>query len=273
MQARAHPEEPQRTVLITGASSGIGLELATVFAREGHRPVLVARRHDELVKVAQRLRADHGIEAEVLACDLGEVDAARTLVDQLDRRHLAVDMLVNNAGFATRGFFATTDVEHTQQLLTVNVVTLTTLTRFLLPHMLQQRYGKILNVASIAGFFPGPLTATYNASKAFVVSFTEALANELRGTGVSATALCPGPTRTGFEVRAGLSGTKAFSGPVMDAVTVAEMGYRAMMKGRTVAVPGLQNRLRMLPVRLVPRWILAHFARQFHEAPQDAPPS
>lgn len=270
--ADAHSSSPARTVLVTGASSGIGLELATICAREGHRPVLVARREDALHEVAQRIEQAYGIYPEVVPVDLGEAGATQALARTLETRGIAVDMLVNNAGFATRGFFARTDLEATHALLEVNVVALTTLTRLLLPPMLARRAGRILNVASIAGYFPGPLTATYNASKAFVISFTEALANELKGTGVTATALCPGPTRTGFEVRAGLATTQAFRGTVMDAKAVAEEGYRAMMRGSTIAVPGLENRMRMWPVRFVPRWILAHFARRFHETSEDAQP-
>lgn len=257
------------TVLITGASSGIGLELAAICAREGLRPVLVARSEAGLREATLRIERDHGVKAEVVPLDLGAPDAAPALVRELDRRGLVVDMLVNNAGFATRGLFVKTPIEETSQLLAVNVVALTSLTRLLLPGMLERRRGRIMNVASIAGYFPGPLTATYNASKAFVISFTEALANELEGTGVTATAFCPGPTRTGFEVRAGLSTTQAFRGSVMDARAVAEEGYRAMLRGCTVTVPGLANRLRMLPVRFVPRWILAHFARRYHEVPGD----
>lgn len=270
--ADARSSSPVSTVLVTGASSGIGLELAVICAREGHRPVLVARREDALHEVAQRIEQTYGVYPDVVAVDLAEPGATRVLVDTLETRGIAVDMLVNNAGFATRGFFSRIELEATHELLEVNVVALTTLTRLLLPEMLARRSGRILNVASIAGYFPGPLTATYNASKAYVISFTEALANELKGTGVTATALCPGPTRTGFEVRAGLSTTQAFRGPVMDAKAVAEEGYRAMMRGVTIAVPGVENRLRMWPVRFVPRWLLAHFARRFHETAEDAQP-
>ena len=193
--AGPHP----RTVLITGASSGIGREIAITCARQGHRLVLVARRQGTLATLAEELGTTHKTQVDVIACDLAVADASASLVDELRKRQLDVDMLVNNAGFATRGLFAATDVEQTEQLLAVNIVALTTLTRLLLPPMLERRYGRILNVASIAGYFPGPLTATYNASKAFVVSFTEALANELQGTGVSATVLCPGPTPHGVR--------------------------------------------------------------------------
>ena len=256
------------TVLITGASDGIGWELAHLFARNGHRPILVARREEKLARLAAILETDCNIQAEVVPCDLSHPDAARNLWEELQRRSLPVDILVNNAGFGARGFFAETDAGVTEQLLHVNVVALTCLTRQILPSMLARKAGRILNVASIAAWFPGPLTATYNASKAYVLSFSEALALELEGTGVTVTVLCPGPTRTGFEARAGLEGTLAFQGSVMDAAAVAQVGYTALMEGRRVAIPGFKNRLRMLPIHLMPRALVARFARKFHEKPE-----
>jgi hypothetical protein len=254
-----------RTALITGASGGIGLELARLFAEDHHNLVLVARDREKLLALAAELESRHGITVTTIPKDLAATDAVEQIVADLRQRSIAVDMLVNNAGFATSGPFAQTDAISTVQLLQVNVVALTHLTRVLLPGMVARRSGRILNIASVAAYVPGPLTACYNASKAFVISFSAALANELRDAGVTVTALCPGPTDTHFAERAGLTESKAFSRNVMDAATVARSGYDAMMAGKMLEIPGLRNKLRMLPLPLVPRRVLAHFSRKYHE--------
>jgi uncharacterized protein len=255
----------RRTALVSGASGGIGLELARVLAREGYDLVLVARRADRLHAGAGELRGQHGIDVQVIGKDLSVPCSADGLCRELAERSIAIDVLVNNAGFAIRGKFAETDPATQLQLLQLNVVALTHFTRLLLPPMLERGWGRILNIASISAYVPGPLMATYFASKAYVLSFTESLAAELDGTGVSATALCPGPTHTEFEKRAGLSNTRAFRKGVMSAEAVARIGYDAMTRGRRVVVAGFWNKLRMLPTPLVPRRILAHFSRKYHE--------
>lgn len=254
-----------RTALVTGASGGIGLELARVLAEEGHNLVLVARDRDKLLALAAELESRHGITVTAMVKDLALPSSPTEIVAELRRRSIPVDLLVNNAGFATGGFFAETDLATSLQLLQVNVVALTHLTRLLLPGMISRGWGKVLNIASIAAFIPGPLTASYNASKAFVVSLSGALANELAGTGVTVTALCPGPTSTHFAERAGLTRARAFSCNVMDAASVARDGYRAMMAGKPLAIAGRRNKLRMLPIPFVPRRVLAHFSRKYHE--------
>jgi uncharacterized protein len=256
---------PAHTALITGASSGIGLELARIFAREGNDLVLVSRRADVLETLAAGLRGQHNIQAHPIAADLSVSGSAESLWQQLAQRDIPIDILINNAAFAIHGEFASTDPAAQLQLLQLNIVTLTQLTRLALPPMLERRWGRILNLASVSAYLPGPLTATYFASKAYVLSFSEALANELAGTGVSATALCPGPTRTEFEKRAGLTDTRAFRSSVMSPAAVARIGYLAMMSGKRVVIPGLWNKLRMLPTGLVPRRILAHFSRKYHD--------
>ncbi len=253
------------TALITGASGGIGWELARVFARNGYRLILVARSAGKLAQLAGQIKADYGTEVHTFPHDLATACAARELCDEMGRQGLEVDVLVNNAGFATLGLFAETDPAQVLQLLQLNIVSLTHLTRLLLPGMIRRGSGHVLNVASIAGYFPGPLTATYNASKAYVVSFSLALSEELRGSGVGVTTLCPGPTRTGFEARAGLHGAKAFRDHVMDPRAVAETAYAAVIRRRPVAFPGWRNRLRMLPIKLLPWKVLARFARQYHQ--------
>lgn len=254
-----------RTALVSGASSGIGCDLAKILAENRYNLVLVARDRERLLGLAAELESRHGITVTAIAKDLASPTAPVELLSELRQRSIAVDVLVNNAGFALGGDFSAADVSRTVALLHVNVVSLTHLTRLLVPGMIARNWGRVLNVASIAGFYPGPLTACYNASKAFVVSFSLALSNELKGTGVSITCFCPGPTKTRFAERAGLSGTKAFSENVMESSKVAEAGYAAMMAGKPIAIPGLRNRLRMLTIPLVPPSILAHFSRKYHE--------
>lgn len=254
-----------RTALVTGASGGIGCELARVIAAHGHNLVLVARDETRLRSVAAELEGSYSVRAHVIVRDLTQPSAASELYRELRQRSIPVDILVNNAGFATGGPFAESDPANATQLLQLNVMALTHLTRLFLPEMIQRGWGRLLQVSSIAAFFPGPLTACYNASKAYVLSFSLALSNELTGTGVTSTVLCPGPTRTGFAQRARLLGTRAFSGPIMDPAEVARIGYEALMQGKPKAIAGLRNKMRMFPVPLVPRRILAHFSRLYHE--------
>jgi short-subunit dehydrogenase len=255
----------KQTALITGASGGIGLELAKIFARHGHNLVIVARSQDKLASQARELASQHDISVKVLAKDLADPAAPRDIYRQLQQESIQIDVLVNNAGFATYGFLAELDLDGELAMMQVNIVALTHLTRLFLPDMLERKRGRILNVASTAAFQPGPLMAVYYASKAYVLSFSEAIANELQGTGVTVTALCPGPTRTGFQARADMEDSKLVQGGLMDAATVAEAGYKALMQGETVVVPGLLNKLRAFAVRLVPDRVAARFVRKIQE--------
>ena len=194
------------TALVTGASSGIGLELARLFAHDGYDLILVARSVEKLDRLGAELSARHGIRARTVGADLGSPDAPGAIAETLKQAAVRIDVLVNNAGYGVHGPFAKTELQTELDLLRVNVVALTHLTKLLLPTMLARRAGRILNVASTAGFQPGPLMAVYSASKAYVLSFSEALAEELAGTGVTVTTLCPGPVLTGFQARAGLDG-------------------------------------------------------------------
>jgi hypothetical protein len=259
--------QPQRqTALITGASGGIGEALAQRFARGGFDLVLVARTESKLQALAGELARSYGITAHALACDLSDPAAPRRLVEQLAARTIAVDILVNNAGFATYGPFAELDLDGELRMLQVNIVTLTHLTRLLLPGMLARKRGRILNVASTAAFMPGPLMAVYYASKAFVLSFSEALHNELQGSGVTVTALCPGPTSTGFQARAQMEQSKLVRGrQIMGVDEVADAGYAALLKGQPVVIPGLMNRLQTLLPRLLPRRLVPQIVRSAQE--------
>ena len=263
--AQTSVRTPAGTALITGASSGIGYEFALQFARSGYDLVLVGRNRSALGNLACRVQAQFDCCAEVCAKDLSVHTAPDELFSELDRKGIEIDALVNDAGFAMQGSFADNDVATLLDMLQVNIVTLTHLTRLFLPGMMSRGRGKILNMASIGAFMPGPLMAAYFASKAYVLSLSEALSNELQGTGVTVTALCPGPTRSKFALRARLTDTKAFRGTLMNAADVAQEGFEALMKGKSVAIAGFKHRMQLLPTPLVPRRLLAYFARQYHE--------
>jgi short-subunit dehydrogenase len=254
------------TVLITGASSGIGLELAKLFARDGYDLVLVARRREKLETLGQELVRKHGIRSRAIAADLADAEAPAEILRQLTEASVAVDVLVNNAGFGELGPFANIDLETERQMIEVNVTALTVLTKLFLPGMLARRRGRIMNVASTAGFAPGPLMAVYYATKAYVISLSEALAEELRGSGVTVTVLCPGPTITGFQAVAHMQSALLFRLPgVMDAPAVATAGYEGLMRGKRMVVPGLLNRVLPLVIRVSPRAVVVRVARLFQE--------
>lgn len=253
------------TALVTGASGGIGAELARLFAADGHDLVLVARSRDKLAGLAEELGGRHHVNARVLAADLARPQAPREIFDELGAEGAGVDALVNNAGVGSYGLFAETDLKSELDLLQINVVALTHLTKLFLPAMIARRRGHVLNVASTAAFQPGPLMAVYYASKAYVLHFSEALSNETQGTGVTVTALCPGPTETGFVAAAGMGESKLFDASVMDARTVAVEGYHGMLGGKTVVVPGLRNRLLATSYRLAPRGLITKVVRGIQE--------
>jgi hypothetical protein len=206
------------------------------------------------------------VQARVIAQDLSAPEAADRIGDALDSTGLAVDILVNNAGFAVYGPFVETPADDEMRMLQVNIVALTALTKRLLPPMVKRGHGRVLNVASTAAFQPGPLMAAYYASKAYVLSLSEALANETGGTGVTVTCLCPGPTHTGFQDRARLRESKLFTTlGVMSAADVAREGYDGMMAGRTLVVPGLGNKLGVQALRVTPRTMAARVVRRIQE--------
>jgi short-subunit dehydrogenase len=255
----------RKTALVTGASSGIGLELARIFAREGYNLVLVARSADKLRLLASEVEKAHGTRSLILATDLAEPGAAAYVLDQTARAQIVVDILVNNAGFGQYGLFADNDLEECLRQIQLNVTTLTHLTRLLLPGMIGRTSGRILNVASTAAFQPGPLMAVYYATKAYVLHLSEALANELQGTGVTVTCLCPGPTATEFQGRAKITGIRLTKYGTMDARTVAEDGYRALMEGKPVVISGFKNWMVAQSVRFSPRRLVTAVARKLQE--------
>jgi short-subunit dehydrogenase len=255
-----------RTALITGASSGIGLELAKIFAQHHIALVLVARSEDKLNELANDLKNQYNIPVLVIAKDLSDYNNSKTLFDQCDQQNIQIDYLINNAGFGDFGLFAESDWNKQLQMINVNITSLTYLTRLFLPGMIERKYGKIMNVASTAAFQPGPTMSVYYATKAYVLHFSEAIANELKGTGVTVTALCPGATQSGFQSAANMHESKMIKGkklPSSDAV--AKYGYKAMMKGKAVAIHGLGNYLLANSVRLAPRSVVVKIARYIQD--------
>ena len=251
--------------LITGASTGIGYEFAKLFARDGYQLVLVARNTQRLTEVQDELQQQFRVSVKVVSKDLARPQAPDQLFAELQREGIAVNVLVNNAGFGTHGPFAEADLAAQLEMMQVNMAAPTHLARLFLPGMLKRGVGKILNVASTAAFQPGPLMAVYYASKAYVLSFSEALANELRGSGVSVTALCPGPTKTQFQRRAGVEETQLMRSGIMDARVVAVAGYRGLMAGKTVVIPGARHRVLAAAVKFLPRSLVTRVVRNIQE--------
>lgn len=250
------------TALITGASGGLGGEFAELFAADGYDLVLTARSVDKLETLKKDIEAKHRVRVTVLPADLSRIGAPASLVEELARHGLTVDILVNNAGFGAYGFFHQTDYKEERDLLQVNVAALTELTKLLVPAMVKQGRGRILNVASVAAFPPGPLMAVYYASKAYVLSLSVALANELAVTGVTVTCLCPGPTKTGFATGAHMGKSKLFRGRLLDPRRVARDGYRGCMRGTQIVIPGWWHKLMAFGTRIVSRPFAASVARR-----------
>ena len=249
----------KQTALITGASGGLGLALAHRFAKDGYDLILVARSLSKLEAAKADLETAHGVNVTPLAADLGAPDAAKTLMEEIRARTLTVDVLVNNAGFGDFGAFADSDIDKQSAMVDLNVKALMELTHAVLPAMRENKRGKILNVASIAAFQQGPYMSVYYATKAFVLSFSQAIAHELKDSGITVTALCPGPIDTGFVEAADLGRSKLFrSLPVSTPDMVAEYGYKALMKGKTVAIHRFSNKLLIFTGRFAPRKLISH---------------
>jgi short-subunit dehydrogenase len=259
-------DSTSHTALITGASGGIGHELAKLFARDHYDLVLVARSADKLNQIAAELQGQFGVTVKTVALDLAAVPAPQFLFDQLQREGVAVDILVNNAGFGAFGEFATMPEEEILGQIHLNITALTYLTRLFLPAMLARRTGKIMNVASTAAFQPGPMMAVYYATKAYVLSFSEALGNEVAGSGVSITCFCPGATDTGFAKRAAMENSRLFRKiGAMNPESVARDGYRGLMAGRTLIISGAKNWLVAESVRFAPRKLVTALSRWIAE--------
>lgn len=269
--APARRGEVRPIAIITGASSGIGADFADLFAHDGYDVVLVARRRDLLETLARSLRERHGVVCDVFPADLAL---------RLEREHLAarlrsiddrIGALVNNAGVGTHGYFHETELEREFGIIDVNITALTHLTKLVLPGMLARRAGRILNISSVAAFQPGPIMAVYYASKAYVQSFSEALSEETAGTGVTVTAVCPGPTTTEFHGAAGIHPDAPSGGPPhMTSREVAEIAYRGALKGKRVVVTGLRNKAVVIANRLLTRRRMTRIVRKIQERRRDA---
>ena len=254
----------RQRALITGASSGIGRSLARVFAAHGYDLVLVARREALLRTVAADLQAATQASIDILAGDLATADGALRVYDELRTRNVHIDVLVNNAGFGLQGSFAELPLDRQLEMIELNVTALTSLSRLLLPGMLARNRGGILNVASTAAFQPGPGMAVYYASKAYVLSFTEALVEEVAGTAVRISCLAPGPTHTGFAAAAGMTGSRLFRMGAMSADRVARLGFAGWRGGKPIVVPGARNRAGAFALRFAPRAVVRKLVKRLN---------
>jgi short-subunit dehydrogenase len=251
----------RKTVLITGVSGGIGKELADRFAKGGHNIVLVARNKGKILELAQEYEEKYGIQATAIAKDVAAPRVPEEIFMELKEKGIIVDYLVNNAGFGLFGTFMETDMVQEINMIEINIKALTVMTKLFLPDMIKRGQGGVMNVASLVGFFPGPMMSVYYATKAYVLSFTEGLENEVRGTGVTITALCPGLTSTGFVDRSGMGASKMLNGAIMDAGQVAEKGYRGFLRGKRLIMPGTRNRFIAFLPRLLPRKLMTRIIR------------
>ncbi|RPI76212.1 MAG: SDR family oxidoreductase [Desulfobacteraceae bacterium] len=245
--------EQAKTALITGATSGIGLELAKIMASQGHPLILVSRNQTAIKQLSAEWQARFQNKIEWIAADLADPQAGHAIARELQHRAIHVDILINNAGFNEYGPFTATRLEKELEMLHVHQTALLVLTKQLLPPMIAQHYGRILNLGSIGSFAAGPSNAVYCATKAFILSFSEALSVELRGSGVTVTTLCPGATRTDFFHRAEMEHTRISRFQLMSAYAVAQAGYQGMLRGKRMVLPGWQNKALIQSLRLTPR--------------------
>lgn len=250
--------------LITGASRGIGLELTRIAAREKNNLVLVARDEKELLKVSDELKQS-GVSAEYIAIDLAKRDSALKIYGFCEQKKLTISTLINNAGFGDYGPFAQSDIKKQLAMIDVNIRSLTEMTHLFLPSMLKNKSGMIMNVGSVAGFLPGPNMSVYYATKNYVISFSRALSEELKGTGVSATCLCPGPTKTNFSSSAQVSRQHATATTKVTAREVAEFGWYAMNQGDVVAIHGSSNKIAVQLTKFVPRNLLVRLIKKLQK--------
>jgi short-subunit dehydrogenase len=255
---------PRQLALITGASSGIGLGLATLMA-PNFDLIITARNQDDLESIARELESTHGNHVHVIPADLAKAEAPQQLFSEIERRGLQVDVLVNNAGFGSYGAFAESNHQTDLEMIQVNITALTSLAKLVLPGMLARKRGRIMNVASTAGFQPGPLMAIYYATKAYVIMFSEAIANEVKGSGVTVTCLCPGATATKFAGRAKMEESRLFKMGAMRSEDVARAGYKGMMAGKGMVIPGFLNKTIAMSVRFSPRKMVTAISRSLQE--------
>jgi uncharacterized protein len=256
-----------KTALITGATTGIGFEFTKLLAADGYNLVLIARDEQKLRQIAASSQTKFKVSVKIYPKDLSVNSRIEDVVRQIREDVGTINILVNNAGFGISGPFVETDLSRELEMIQLNVVSVVILTKLFAREMAQRRHGKILNVASTAAFQPGPFMTIYYATKAFVLSFSEGLAEELKDSGVTVTALCPGPTATEFSKRAELEKSRLFKGgliPVLDPATVAKIGYEGLMKGQRIVIPGLMNKIGAFAPRFIPRRLVTQITKQFN---------
>ncbi|MEI6524115.1 MAG: SDR family oxidoreductase [Bacteroidota bacterium] len=254
------------TALITGASNGIGLELAKIHASKGGNLVLVARNKSKLDELKKELENQYKVSVYIIGKDLSVFNSAQEVYDETNKQNIKIDYLINNAGFGDFGMFLDSDWNKELQMINLNITTLTQFTKLYLRDMLKHRSGKIMNVASTAAFQPGPIMAVYFATKAYVLSFSEAVNNEVSDKGVTVTTLCPGPTESGFQAAASMEESNLVKGRKLPtSKEVAEYGYAAMLKGKTVAIHGLMNWILANSVRFTPRSLVVKITRKIQD--------
>jgi uncharacterized protein len=246
-----------KTALITGASSGLGLEFVKLFAKDGYNLVLVARNESKLQELKQTF---NNVEVTVIKKDLSASNAAKEVFAAVQEKGIAIDVLINNAGFGLLGKFEELDYQKQTEMLNLNITTLTQLTHLFLPQLKQKQAGRILNLASAAAFLPVPMMTVYAATKAYVLSFSEALNEELKGTNITVTALCPGATKTNFGSVANAAETKVFK-KGMDAETVAKQGYDALLQGKSLAITGSMSKAAAIGMKFIPRKTIVKFSK------------
>ncbi len=254
----------KETVLITGASSGLGMELAKLFAADGSDLVLVARREERLIELADELKSEHGIEAHVLPKDLSKKSAPKEIFSHLNKEKIEIDVVVNNAGFGKKGHIADLDTDLQLDMIQVNLVALTHLTRLFITGIIERGYGGILNVGSLAGFQPGPNLAVYYATKAYVLSFTEALAEEISNPNIKISCLAPGPVKTEFGEKSDLEDSLLFKVSLMEMAPVVKAGYEGFRKGQTIIIPGLKQQIVPFLNRFTPRLLVRKIAKKLN---------
>jgi len=254
----------KETVLITGASSGIGMGLAKLFAADGSDLVLVARREDRLNELAEELKSEHGIEVHVLPKDLSKKTSPKEIFNHLKKEKIEIDVLVNNAGFGSRGMVSELDTDLQVDMVQVNAAALTHLTSLFLPGIIERGQGGILNVGSLAGFQPGPNLAVYFATKAYVLSFTEALAEEISNPNIKISCFAPGPVKTEFGEKSDLENSLLFKVSLMDLEPAVKAGYEGFRKGKTIVIPGLKQQIVPFLNRFTPRLIVRKIAKKLN---------
>jgi uncharacterized protein len=258
--------DKRQTALITGSTSGIGLELATIFAKDGIDLALVSRSKADLEKIKITLEKIYNVKVFVYACDLAKADAAQQVYEVMCNEGINISYLANNAGFGDYSEFIDSDAGKNYDMMMLNMVTLTEMAHLFLPNMKEEGFGRILNVASTAAFQPGPLMSVYYATKAYVLSFSEGISEELAGSGVTVTALCPGPTATKFQKTAKMESSKLSDNMgVMDPQMVAQIGYEAMNEGEVVVITGFLNKIIAVLVRFIPRFLVRKMILQIQK--------